>query len=362
MGVKQGGPMSPRLYSFYCDAMLTELLETNSKIFIGKTILNAIMYADDTLVIAESRESLVILINIVMSYCKRWQIKLNVEKSQYMKFDAIGRKGTNDDLIVNGTKLKKEKSIKYLGVIISEDLTGNDHIKDRILKTIRALYSLNPTKITSKTMNYAIKLFMIKAYCDPSLFYGIENITVSRKHLKDLHSCTGQMIKRVLSLSKRCRHTDLMLADNMLPTKTKIKRIKLSFFVRLTENETTREILEEINTTSDIVFSNSRKKSLITEIYEICEQKVRVDLKALRQIVLIELVKISNEHKDQTSEAWIETIKYMLEEDQLAQLEILLKPESLLEWEMVEEEEINMRVEALNEIYNEMIREPDFIL
>ena len=110
-GVKQGGPLSPRLYSVYVEEMLNELEVSGVEAWFNQILINAIMYADDTILLAENENSMNILIKIVQKYCNKNEIKLNMDKTVYL---IINSKSTKS-LKVENLVLKPEKSTKYLG-------------------------------------------------------------------------------------------------------------------------------------------------------------------------------------------------------------------------------------------------------
>lgn len=77
-------------------------------------------------------------------------------------------------------------------------------------------------------MNPLVKAKLISIYCRPILYYGIENMTITRAESKRIHSCEGIIIKKMLGLYKTTRHTKLMDAlyyerDNIVIAKRKTK-------------------------------------------------------------------------------------------------------------------------------------------
>merc|ERR1712228_1163350 len=76
-GVKQGGVLSPILFSIYINKLVEELKATNIGIDIGEVIVNALFYADDIILIAEKREDLQKLMDVVTDYSRKWRCKIN---------------------------------------------------------------------------------------------------------------------------------------------------------------------------------------------------------------------------------------------------------------------------------------------
>ncbi len=80
IGVKQGGPLSPRLFSIYVEALIEELLATELGTKLCGIKTGVIMYADDLIVVSEEVEKLQSMLSIIETYCGKWEIKLNAKK------------------------------------------------------------------------------------------------------------------------------------------------------------------------------------------------------------------------------------------------------------------------------------------
>ena len=65
-GVRQGCPLSPILFNIYVNEIFNLVNENNdSNIFLGDTKVNALMYADDLILLSETKEGLQNLANKV---------------------------------------------------------------------------------------------------------------------------------------------------------------------------------------------------------------------------------------------------------------------------------------------------------
>ena len=83
IGVKQGGPLSPRLFAMYVEDLITEVESSKSGIKIQDIKVDIIMYADDILLISDTKESLQMLLNVTQRYGHKWEIKFNPDKTVY---------------------------------------------------------------------------------------------------------------------------------------------------------------------------------------------------------------------------------------------------------------------------------------
>ena len=84
--VRQGGVLSPVLYSIYVDELITKLMALGVGCYIGSLFAAALFYADDMALLSPSIRGLQLLLNVCESYCREWDICLNVKKTKNLYF------------------------------------------------------------------------------------------------------------------------------------------------------------------------------------------------------------------------------------------------------------------------------------
>ena len=85
-GVRQGGILSPDLYSIYVDDLISALQSSGIGCYVANTFAAALFYADDMCVLAPSIKGLQKLLEICGKYCDDWDIRLNPKKTKNMCF------------------------------------------------------------------------------------------------------------------------------------------------------------------------------------------------------------------------------------------------------------------------------------
>ena len=85
-GVRQGGILSGFLFALYLDDLSCELNTEDIGCYVGNTLLNHLMFADDMFCMAPSRSGLQKLLNICENYGISHDIKFNCDKTFGMLF------------------------------------------------------------------------------------------------------------------------------------------------------------------------------------------------------------------------------------------------------------------------------------
>ena len=111
------------------------------------------MFADDTNLFNEHKDlkTLFSLFNQELQKVNEWleanKLFLNVGKTQYSLFHKPSRKADLPlllpRLLIKKHKVERVKSIKFLGVLLDENLSWNDyikHIENKVAKNIGLLY------------------------------------------------------------------------------------------------------------------------------------------------------------------------------------------------------------------------------
>ena len=126
-GIRQVENVSPFLFALFLNDLETFLetcdvegLKTVSSELKDKLNLYLkffiILYADDTVIMAESAADLQKQLDSFSDYCDIWRLKVNVEKSKIVVFSQ-GRTPNNLKFNFNGKQLQIVDEFNYLGVL-----------------------------------------------------------------------------------------------------------------------------------------------------------------------------------------------------------------------------------------------------
>ena len=133
VGVRQVGNLPPLLFSIYlsdlkeflsrkCDGL--NFIQNLATEFVGDAEvvvflkLHLLLYADDTVILAEIPNDLQLSLNSMAEYCKGWKLSINVTKTQVMTFSR-GKIRNKNTFYFEVIELVNTDSYKYLGIIYS---------------------------------------------------------------------------------------------------------------------------------------------------------------------------------------------------------------------------------------------------
>ena len=197
---------------------------------IGGTVVNNLRYTDDTVIVAVSEEQLQRLINVVLAKCEEKGLHLNSAKSFSMVFSkSITTPTCHID--VHGNILEQVQSFIYVGSLFSSDARCEKEIRRRIGIAKSSFTSMNKL-FTSRNIDMAVRIRVIKCYVWSTLLYGCEAWTLSSVMIKKLEAFETWLYRKMLRISWKDRITSDEVCRRMKTSKAllgDIVRRQLSF-------------------------------------------------------------------------------------------------------------------------------------
>lgn len=269
-GVRQGGSLSPKLFAIYLEDLIEQIEENEAGLNAGRIKLDVIAYADDVLLISTTKLELQCQLNIVQEYGLNNCIKYNPSKTVYMVFNSKFKRKSKDSMLdqwedeleLDGSVIRRVPSMRYLGVEISEDDRIAEHLEKRKRLVFQSISRLKTIGLHTHHLHPIMKGQLYKTYIRPILLYGIEAFHLNQGDINGLKRFEGNVVKKLMEISTRCRTRKLFNAMNIETTGHKLDLLKIEFYLRLDQNCLTRVLLKYLETI-DI------KDDIVSEIYKI---------------------------------------------------------------------------------------------
>jgi hypothetical protein len=113
VGVRQGCVLSPILFDIFMDGMAREIKVCGLGVDVdGGERLACLLYADDLVLIAETKEDLQKQLDAVHEFCRKWRVELNQGKTKVVVFGSRGLQGVK--LRCGEMEVEEAEEYKYL--------------------------------------------------------------------------------------------------------------------------------------------------------------------------------------------------------------------------------------------------------
>ncbi len=177
-GVRQGCPLSPRLFNLYTNGIMKHRAFENTGFRVNGKRINNITYADDKVLIAETPQQLQRMVSKLASESEKVDMRINAGKTKVMR---ISRKQPIRPLKIHigETQLEEVSSYQYLGCTITNDGKDEVEIKRRIGMARNAFNNLERV-IKDKKMSLELRKRIVMCYVWSVVRYASETWILSK--------------------------------------------------------------------------------------------------------------------------------------------------------------------------------------
>ena len=239
VGVRQGDSLSPLLFpillsdlnkiiSEHCEGLKLVPALASEFIFDEKLLyylkLYILMYADDTVVLAESEDEMQKSLNTLHKYCEEWKLKINVTKTKIMIFSR-GKVRSLPDLMFGNSKIEVVFEYNYLGIILNYNGNFTKAIKSLYDKGSKAMFFLLITDL---------QLHLFDKVVTPVILYGCE--VWGFESCKKLDKLQIKFCKYILKLNKSICSNMIYGELGVIPISVQAKCRLLNFWAKLVDD------------------------------------------------------------------------------------------------------------------------------
>ena len=192
-GVKQGGVISPLLFSLYIDELFLLLKESGIGCHVGLTYAGAFGYADDIALVAPSLSSLKQMMKICEQFAESHSITFNPTKTKLLRFN-MKPESVLPPIYLNGENVSIVEHEKHLGNYVATDIADRNMIAN-----VCDLYQRSNLLISDFRVCDSIDLDSLhKIYC--MHMYGSELWNLNCSYVDDFKVAWRKVKRRIWKL------------------------------------------------------------------------------------------------------------------------------------------------------------------
>ena len=248
-GVRQGCVLSPHLFNIFLNDLPTIFDHSCRPVKNGSMNISCLMFADDIVLLSETKEGLQCGLQKLERYAKDWKMTVNKKKTKVMIVQSRG-KIPSSEFIYDGEKLEIVSNYKYLGTMISR--TGSFKLNEIYLKNkgLKARYAITRSIGIDCKVSTMMRLF--QKMIEPILLYNcevaqvyipntwtMENFKEKMWEEREIDKVLKGFIRQILGINKKSTILGLRAETGKLPLSFNIYTQVLKYWIRLLSTEST---------------------------------------------------------------------------------------------------------------------------
>jgi hypothetical protein len=224
-GVKQGGVLSPVLFTVYFDHLLAALKSKGIGCHVKDCYAGVLCYADDVTIMCPSLLGLNKMLAICCDFGKEYNVTFNAKKTVAVCF---GKTNVSGFPVLNREKLAWSDGTKYLGNKINSSLSDSD---DCNYKMSQFIGSVNKLYANFGSMHSHTKYKLFNSYC--CTFHGSQMWRLSCSDIVKIGTQWNKALRRLMHLPWRTHTWVLGPLFNSLHIRTQFEIRTAAFICKL---------------------------------------------------------------------------------------------------------------------------------
>ena len=244
VGVRQGENLSPILFSLFVNDLEDYLtVNNNDYLSFNNDLCNnllkilVLLYADDTIILANTAQGLQKSLNDLGEYCKKWNLTVNSSKTKITIFGNRKAKSNTYKFLYNNSNLEIVETFRYLGIVFN--FNGKFTMCKKSLKAqaMKAMFSLlNKCRRLELPIDMQLELF--DKTIVPILLYGCE--IWGTDYCQLIESVHLRFCKHILGLKKSTPNCMVYGELGRFPLEIIVKCRMANFWVNIVQGKSSK--------------------------------------------------------------------------------------------------------------------------
>ena len=239
MGVLQGEVCPPAIFSLFINDLPEYLSDDSLGVQVVDILIKILMFADDMAIFSTTREGLQTGLNNLHSYCRKWGITVNTEKTKIVVFRKGGKLSKDDKWSFNGYNIQVVNIFKYLGCHLSTQCTFKTHIDKAVESARKGLFLLKQYISTNPEILPKSQLEIFDTMIKPILTYGSE--VWGLYNLNSIETFYLSFLKSILFVKKSTPNCYIYGDFGVYPLEIEIKMGVVKYWLKIIRPKTSHD-------------------------------------------------------------------------------------------------------------------------
>ena len=186
----QGLALSPFLFAIIIDRLTKD---------IRKDAPWDMLFADNIVLCRQNHWKLEKSLEIWRNALERRGLKVSRSKTKYLR---VGGVDDEEELKLQGEKVKRAKNFKYLGSTVSDDGRCEEEVRRRIQVGWMSWRKVSGV-LCDKKLSAKVKSKMYKSVVRPTILYGMETVAVTERQMGKMEVAELKMVRWALGVIRK---------------------------------------------------------------------------------------------------------------------------------------------------------------
>ena len=211
VGVKQGDPLGPRLFSLFIADLPKALHPQGVNTAPARLTedenewIRGLLYADDLVAISLTTDGMQAQMDALASYCDSWGLTVNTLKTEHMRVGRnirLNQEPLNIPTITyRGIPIKQVKTFKYLGVLLSSSGSLRPFFEAKLESVRRAMFvTLGRVSRLSDRCPLTFRITLLRAYVISIATYCTDCVPVPKWYTDEVDKIIFQYLRWTIQI------------------------------------------------------------------------------------------------------------------------------------------------------------------